>query len=127
MAENYDFTGTWHSINKYTSTAKPGQFTSEYDVEIHRAGNQIVIQSVKPDKEGAYVLLRLTLDGRILTGTWHESTSPIGDYSGEERYGAIQLILSDDGNVMRGKWVGFNRKMYVQTDDWEIVRTNKEA
>jgi len=122
VAQDLDFSGSWHSKYHYTSTAKEGRFTSEYDVKMYRTGNQLVIQSL-PNENEDYILLRLSVDGRFLTGTWYEQTSPTGDYEGVSRYGALQLIVDEDGQAMHGKWVGFNRKMYVQGDDWEIVRT----
>jgi hypothetical protein len=117
----HDFSGTWHSTYHYTSTAKPGNFTSEYDVTIHSIGNQLIVES-KPSPQGEYLLLRLMLDSGIATGTWHEQTSPKGDYQGVTYYGALQLVLSADEQSFKGKWVGFNRKMQVQQGDWELVR-----
>ncbi len=126
MSQEVDFSGIWHSVYHYTSTAKPGTFTSEYDVKIYQAGNQLVIQSV-PNEAGSYLLLRLSIDDRILTGTWHEQTSPTGGYKGVTYYGAVQLIIDEDGAAIRGEYVGFNRKMFVQHGKWEIVRTGQAA
>lgn len=124
MAQDFDFSGIWHSVYHYTSTSIAGEHTSEYDLKAYRAGNQIVMQSL-PNQEKAYILLRLTLDGRLLTGTWHEQTSPTGPYKGVTYYGALQLVISEDGRSMKGKYVGFNRKMYVQSGDWELTLVDK--
>lgn len=121
IAEHQDISGMWRSVYHYTSSQKPGEFTSEYDVRIHSVGNELVIQSVA-NAEKSYILLRMTLDGRIATGTWHEETSPTGDYQGEVRYGALQLVLDEAGNVWRGKWVGFSRTMEVYAGNWVITR-----
>lgn len=126
MADEFDFSGIWHAKYHYTSSAKPGRFVSEYDVKILNVGNQVIMQSV-PNEFGDYVLLRLTQDGRILTGTWHEQTSPKGPYKGVAYYGAIQLIVSEDGNTISGKWVAFDRTMHVRSDDWELTRGEKKA
>lgn len=121
MSDKHDFSGIWHSVYNYTSSAKPGNFESAYDVKILCVGNQVVIQSI-PNDYGDYVLLRLTQDNRILTGTWYEQTSPKGPYKGVAYYGAIQLVISKDGNSISGKWVGFDRQMNVRSDDWKMTR-----
>jgi hypothetical protein len=125
MAKDYDFSGIWHSVYDYTSSSKPGRFKSESDVKVLKAGNQVVVQSI-PNEYGDYFLMRLTLDGRILTGSWHEQTSPKGPYKGVAYYGAIQLIISEDGNTLAGKWAAFDREMNVRADDWTITRTKTE-
>jgi len=125
MADKYDFSGIWHNTYNYTSSARKGNFISEYDVEIHSVGNQVIMQSI-PNDYGDYVLMRFTQDDRILTGTWYEQTSPKGPYKGVGYYGAIQLIISEDKNSMHGKWVGFDRQMNVRSDDWKLERINKK-
>jgi len=119
--KDFDVSGAWRSVYHYTSTSTSGEFTSEHDVEILTVGNQVVMQS-KPNESGSYILLRFSRDERILTGTWYEQTSPTGDYKGVTYYGAIQLILDEDGQTFRGKYVGFNRHMLVQSGDWKITR-----
>lgn len=121
MATKLDFSGIWHSVYWYTSSAKEGEFTSEYDVKILQKGNNLVVQSI-PDKTGAYIVVRLSLEGRIATGTWEEHTSPGGFYKGAIYHGAVQLIVDEDGNSMHGKYVGFNRLMKVLSNDWTLTR-----
>lgn len=116
-----DFSGTWHSAYRYTSSAREGEFTSEYDVKILREDDHLVVQSL-PNDEGSYILMRLSLDGRIATGTWEEHTSPTGDYKGVIYHGALQLVVDEDGNGMHGKYVGFSRNMHVLSNDWSMVR-----
>lgn len=122
MAKDFDFSGVWHSVYTYTSSSKPGSFESTYNIKIQNIGNQIIMQSI-PNDYGDYVLLRCTQDGRILTGTWYEQTSPKGPYKGVAYYGAIQLIVNKDGNTMSGKWVGFDRQMNVRSDNWTLTKT----
>jgi hypothetical protein len=121
MAKDFDFSGIWHSTYHFTSTAKPGNFTSEYDVKMLKTGNQLVVQSL-PNEGGSYILLRLTVDGRILTGTWHEQTEPEGDFKGATYYGALQLIVAEDGQAITGQYVVCNRKFQIQSGIWEMVR-----
>lgn len=124
MSKKFDFSGIWHGAYEYTSSAKPGTFTSEYDFKIISVGNQIIMQSI-PNDYGDYIFLRLTQDDRVLTGTWHEQTSSKGPYRGVAYYGAIQLVISEDGKSMTGKSVGFDRTNHVRSQDWEVARTDK--
>lgn len=124
MAEGFDISGIWHSTYRYPSSSRKGVFVGEHDVQLFGAGNEIVIQSL-PNDTGSYLLLRLVLDGRLLTGTWYEYTSPGGHYKGAMYYGGIQLVLDEDRNTLRGKWVGHTKDMTVESGDWEIVRAKK--
>lgn len=126
MTNTLDVSGVWHSEYHYTSSAKEGQFKSEYDVKIVQDGSNIVVESL-PNKEGSYVVMRLSLDGRIATGTWEEHTSPTGFYKGTIYHGALQLIADEDGNALRGKYVGFSRTMKVYADDWVLTRLPQET
>jgi len=117
----HDFSGMWHSVYRYTSSTRPGEFESVYDVKLYRDGNQLVMESL-PNEEGSYVLMRLSLDGRIATGTWQETTSPNGHYKGVICHGALQLVLDEAGDGFYGKWVGFDRRMEVRSGSWEVTR-----
>ena len=121
-AEAYDFSGIWHSVYHYTSSVRLGLFTSEYDLSIYKIGNQVIMQS-EPREDGSYVLLRLTLDGRIATGTWSEQTAPEGPYKGVTCYGALQLVLSENGDEWHGMWVAYGRNLEVRSGNWDIIRT----
>lgn len=120
-----DFSGIWHSVYTYTSSTQPGTFLSEYDVRIHRIGNHLIIESLA-NKERSYLVAHLDLDGRIATGTYEEHTSPITSYEGKTYRGALQLIVDDDGNAFRGKYVAFSRTMVVFSNDWVITRLPEE-
>jgi hypothetical protein len=118
---NYDLSGAWHSSYKYTSSAKDGAFTSDYDVKLHKIGNHLVVESL-PNQEGSYLIMRLTLDNRIATGVWEESTSPTGSYKGVVYHGAVQLVLDENENTWRGRYVGFSRNMEVLGNEWVISK-----
>lgn len=121
MSKQNDFSGDWHGVYTYTSSAKPGTFESPYELKIYNIGNQVVMQS-RPSDFGDYILLRLTQDGNILTGTWYEQTSPKGSYKGVAYYGGIQLILDKSGDKFVGKWVGLDRTDHIRSGDWTITR-----
>lgn len=126
MAQDYDFSGIWHSAYHYVNSMEPNGAVSEHDVKIHRTGNQVVMQSL-PNEEGSYLFLRLTLDGDLLTGTWNEETSPTGDYKGQRYYGALQLLIDPDGKHIRGKHASYNHEMQIINGDWELTRTDKKS
>jgi len=124
MAKEFDFSGIWHSDYHYRNSMSPDGAISKHDVKIYQTGNQVVMQSV-PNKEGSYLLLRLTLDGNLLTGTWNEETSPSGDYEGQIYYGAVQLLIQPDGKSIKGKHASYNHEMEIISGDWELTRTDK--
>src|SRR5689334_13462843 len=120
------FEGTWHSSYWYPSNTHAGEDVSEYDVTVRQTGNQLVIEST-PDDNGAYILVRLSVDDEVATGTWHETTAPEGDFKGTIYSGALQLIISRDHNAMTGKWVGIGKDYEknqpdIYTGRWELTR-----
>jgi hypothetical protein len=125
MAQSFDFSGVWHSKYTYKNALEPQGGASQHDVRMYKMGNQIVVQST-PNAEGSYLIMRLTLDDNLLTGTWNEQTSPTGLYKGQNYYGAVQLIIDPDGNRIHGKNSLYNHEMEIISGDWEMVRTNKK-
>lgn len=121
---DYNFSGIWRSSYSFSSSSPDAEFTDAYDVHIHRAGNLLIIQSV-PNNKGSYILLRLTIDGRILTGTWYETTAADGHYKGVTYCGPLQMIMDEDGNAMRGMWVSADDDMKLQYGQQTVVRVEK--
>lgn len=127
MSEEDNFSGVWRSTYGFVSNSRGGiKCESEFFVTIHKKGEQLIVESL-PNKEESYLLLRLTLDGRVATGTWSEQTSPTGYYEGATYYGALQLVLSEDGKQLAGKWLGFDRNLQVNSGPWEIVRIGQKV
>lgn len=120
----YDFSGIWRSSFTYKSS-KSGdkEFTVEHYSIIHQKGNRLVIESLP--KADSYRVTRLTLDGRIGTGTWEQQNSEDSSFQGVRYWGVAQVVVDEDGKGMRGKWAGFGRNMQVKTGPWEIVRIGK--
>ena len=92
----------------------------------HQTGHDLVLQS-EPTEDGSYMLIRLSIDGDIATGTWHETTSPGGDFSATMYSGAGQLIISDDKRTMEGIWAGTGmdhkaNKPRVYTGRWGLEK-----
>lgn len=117
MAQQDDsFTGLWRCTYWFPSNIHDGEDASEYVVDIHQQDQQLVAESL-PNKIEAYMLVRLSVDGDIVTGTWHETTSPHGEFKGMIYSGAMQLLLNSDRTRMEGKWVGVGRDHGKNTAD----------
>ncbi len=110
MASDRDFSGIWHSAYWYPSNEHPGeQETSEYTLTLHQQDKKLVLESL-PNNIKAHMTVNLTVDGVLATGNWQESTSPHGEFEGMLYSGAMQLLISDDGETMEGQWVGVGRE-----------------
>ncbi|HSW79819.1 MAG TPA: hypothetical protein VLG47_03510 [Candidatus Saccharimonadales bacterium] len=116
-----DFGGVWHSIYHYKHPDLPGLQKSEHDVKIYRKGDELIIESL-PNDENSYLIVHLKLDGNIATGSWEEHTSPTGAHKREIYSGAVQFVLSDDGNDFDGMYLTFDRRNFVKSNYWHLYR-----
>lgn len=123
MSKNYDFSGIWHSAYHYVNEIEPEGNYSEHDVKIYRTGNQVVVQSI-PNKEGSYLVARLTLDENLdmLTGTWEENASPGGIYKNQVYYGACQVQISPDKQTISGQLTYYNHEMKIKAGEWNLTK-----
>jgi len=112
--------GLWRSYYTYRSSDRGEDFESLHYVRLYPKGDSLIMETI-PEANEAYMVARLTLDGNVATCSWQESTSPKGDYKGAMYHGAGQLIISEDGKSMKGKWVGFGKNMEVKTGPWEFT------
>lgn len=123
---NNDLTGVWRSTYRYTSSSRDGEFTSEHFVRLKRQGASIVLESLPRDSR-SYLLIRMSLQGNIATGSWQEETDPHGYYKGAVYHGAIQMVVHDDGKQMRGKWLGYGKDMKINVGPWELAYVGDTA
>jgi hypothetical protein len=110
--------GVWRSLYHYPSRTRGGIFAGEHYMQMHKTSRYLIAESLPGSK--SYVLIRLTLQDNVATGSWHEQTDPEGHYQGATYHGAIQLVVGDDGKEMSGKWVGFGKHLDVNVGDWEL-------
>ncbi len=107
-----DFSGSWQGTYWFPSNTQPGtEEASQYTGSFHktgRGGKQLVYES-QPNASGSYLLARMTVDGDLVTGTWHESTSPTGEFEGSQYSGAFQALVDESGNTIDGKWAGIGQ------------------
>ncbi|HSX17559.1 MAG TPA: hypothetical protein VLH86_05680 [Patescibacteria group bacterium] len=132
MAQHDDiFTGTWYSYHWYPTSDDKAEESSEYRVTAHQKGDKVVFES-EPNDVGSYMIMHLSVDGKLATGTWYENTSLKGEYAGMMYSGAGQLIISDDQQDMEGMWAGIGvdhaaGKPRIYTGRWELSRERRSA
>jgi transcriptional regulator with XRE-family HTH domain len=111
-------TGIWLSRYEYVSSSRGGTFADEHYVVIIHHGARLQVRSVPAS--ASRLMMDLTANGQVVTGTWTEQTRPDGYYSGAVYHGAIQLLLEPTGRRMSGKWVGFGRDFELNTGPWTL-------
>lgn len=124
MAQKQDFSGVWQSVLSYPTKDDSAEESSEYYAKVFQTGHDLVFQST-PMEDGSYLLIRLSVDGNVATGTWYEHTAPGGDFGATMYSGAGQLLISQDGKSMEGQWAGAGldrqaNKPRVYTGKWKL-------
>jgi hypothetical protein len=119
-ASSGPLTGIWLSRYEYVSSGRGNQTfsNSHYVVLLHR-GARLQVRSL-PGTAAGRVMMDLTVNGQVVTGTWTEQTNPEGYYQGSVYHGAIQMLLEPTGHRMSGKWVGFGRDFDLNTGPWSL-------
>ncbi len=124
MAKDNDFSGRWHFVYWYPSNHGEGEEKSQYQGSIVRKGSVLIFES-EPTQDEGYIFSRLSLDGDLASGTWHERTSPQGFFKGMEYSGAGQLLFDRQKMEFKGMWAGIGldrqaSKPKIYTGRWEI-------
>ena len=119
--------GMWHFCYWAPTHDDMNEETSEYDMRAHQKGRELIFESINTGKNDAYLVVRLTLDGQLAPGTWHETTATTGDFKGMMYSGAGQLIMSKDKKRLSGMWAGVgidhsNEEPRVYTGKWEFTK-----
>ena len=122
-----EFSGIWHSHYRYPSTSRNADFVDDHLVRVHQYDRQIIIESLPDQKGKSYLMLHLTLQGGVATGTWQEETERHGYYKGAVYYGAIQVVIDKDKKHMQGKWLGFGKDMGVEVGPWSFTYVGEEV
>jgi hypothetical protein len=66
------------------------------------------------------LIMDLSQNGAIVTGTWSERTNPGGYCQGSVYHGTIQFLLDPTGHRFRGQWVGYGRDFDLNTGPWTL-------
>lgn len=133
MTDNHNYSGMWRCTHWYPSNERPGQEDmDEYYCQARHVGDKVSMESIT---EGPHhMTINLTVEHSVATGNWIEGTDPEGEYEGMQYSGAGQLLISEDGSRMYGKWAGVGREKQpdgsyvpeVYTGRWEMVRAGAD-
>jgi hypothetical protein len=84
-------------------------------------GAKLAVRSVPAS--ASQLAMDLSVNGRVLTGTWAEQTQADGRYRGAVYTGAIQLIEYETPDPRRfaGKWVGYGKDGEMNTGSWSLT------
>lgn len=116
-------TGVWESRCTYESSSRGTQQVDRAYLILVDAGDEITAYSLAGTvTDGGTVSLKLSVKGRVVTGTWEQVTGPTSYYRGQTFHGALQLQLEASGARMVGAWVGFGRDFDVNTGPWELIQ-----
>jgi transcriptional regulator with XRE-family HTH domain len=110
-------TGIWLSKYQYPSSSRGKVYSGAHHVLLIHRGSKVQVRSIgSPSK----LLMDLTAEGNVLTGTWREETDPDGYYRGATYHGAIQLTVGPSGHRMKGQWAGFGKDGEVNSGPWTL-------
>jgi len=120
----------WRCAYWYPSNKRVGEDVSEYRMKSYEDDDTLVLESL-PTEDGSYMLVRLTIEDDIAIGTWHETTSPTGDFKGAQYSGSGQLLVDPKTYYMEGKWAGAGfdhklQKMRVYNGNWVIEPVSED-
>lgn len=118
-------TGIWRSTYVYPSSSRGADFTSEHFVILLQRGDKLQVRSVPAS--ASKVMIELTVNGQVATGTWVESTDPHGFYQGSIYSGGIQFLIDPTGRRMTGKWLGFGRDFDINTGPWTLQLVSSDT
>lgn len=127
-AERYgQRSGIYLSVYEYPSSGRGGTLTSRHYVMAVQRGAKLAVRSVPGS--ASQLAMDLSVNGRVLTGTWAEQTQPDGRYRGAVYTGAIQLIEDENPDPRRfaGKWAGFGKDGETNTGPWSLTLVDEHV
>jgi hypothetical protein len=101
------------------SSGRGATFASSHYVMVIQHGDRLQVRSL-PGTATGRVLMDLSVNGQVVTGTWTEETNPDGYYRGSVYHGAIQLTAGPSGTRLAGKWVGFGKGGEINHGPWSL-------
>jgi hypothetical protein len=119
--------GIWLSRYEYVSSGRSGEtFTDLHYVLVIQHGVNIQVRSLA-ESNPSTLIMDLTQNGSVITGTWSERTNPGGYYAGAVYHGAIQFLLDLTEHRMRGQWVGYGRDFDLNTGPWTLELVSSDT
>ena len=99
--------GIWLSRYEIYSSSREDTFAYQHHVLILQRGAFLNVRSLPG--QHSRLALDLSVNGKMIRGTWAEHTSEGGYYRGSLYDGAIMLELNGANTRMQGRWLGFGR------------------
>lgn len=118
-----NYSGIWLSRYEYFSSSRDSTFVDLHYVVIVQHDNRLTVRSLPEGAStpGSTLVMDLTVDGSVITGTWVEQTAKKGYYRGARYHGAIQMLVEPTGYRIAGKWLGFGKDMDINSGPWELL------
>lgn len=117
--------GIWLSAYEYYSSSRDRTCTSRHHVIVFEQGARVTVNSLP--QTGSRMVMDLSANGQVVTGTWTEETEAGGYYRGAVYHGAIQMLKDATDRRMQGKWVGFGRDLEVNTGAWTLTLVDPDT
>ncbi len=119
-------TGVWLSQYEYPSSSRNATLASQHYVMLLQRGAHLNVRSLP--KQSSRLSLNLSVNGRMAKGVWTEHTSDGGYYKGAVYDGTIQLEISQTGDRMKGRWLGFGRDPgEINDGPWQFTRVDEKV
>ena len=119
-------TGIWLSRYEYPSSSRGGTFSGQHYVMILQRGAHLNVRSLP--NQHSRLSLDLTVNGKMVKGTWAEHTSEGGYYKGAVYDGTIQLELNQTNDRMKGRWLGFGRDPgEINDGPWQFTLVDSDV
>lgn len=116
-------TGIWESRCTYESSSRGTTHVDLANLIVIHAGDHITARSLEGSvTDGGSIMMQLEVRGRVVTGTWEQTTGAESYYRGLKFFGSIQMQVDASGGHMRGVWTGVGRDFDVNTGPWELIR-----
>jgi transcriptional regulator with XRE-family HTH domain len=119
-ASHGNYSGVWLSRYEYYSSGRGASFIGLHYVVVLQHNDRLTVRSL-PGSADSTLIMDLTVEGNVATGTWSEQTAPESYYRGARYHGGVQMLIEPTGRRMVGKWVGFGKQMEINTGPWELV------
>jgi transcriptional regulator with XRE-family HTH domain len=126
-ADSYGtLSGIWLSDYEYRSSGRDQAFHGRHHVMLLQRGARLMVRSLPASK--SRLSMDLDINGKVATGTWAERTQETGYYRGAVYTGALQLLQSEDGRRLAGRWVGFGKEPEeVNTGAWSLTLVDEHV
>lgn len=117
--------GIWLSAYTYRSSGRDATYTGRHYVMVMQRGARLTIRSLP--NSASRLSMDMSVNGRVVTGTWTEQTQGDGYYRGAVYHGGLQLIQSEDSRHLPGSWVGYGKEGEVNTGAWSLTLVDERV